>query len=217
VHHDLSAGASWVELSGFRSLACFDLVILFAIISLSRNLDETGVNDLPGLDKYPLLIKGLVKAVEQRLDYLFPDQRFPEQPYCFAVRNSATGIKSKKSFEAESVVDLIFDRIIGKTVEALQDKNYEHQYPVKRGTASITAVLKYIERLIQDRPKYVPVYMLIKLDQRIFQLGQLFKKILIVKQARRVGVFHDFRISMSGKAIKYDFCLLDLMLSYSYL
>lgn len=81
---------------------------------------------------------------------------------------------------------IIYPDKSGKVIQILKNQDFKHQQSIKRWSADIVAILRFIEDNIKNRGKDFPIDMII-------ELGEFFKQKVVVKKLRHVGVdvFHE--------------------------
>lgn len=191
---------------GFRRLACLDLRVFLAVVALARHFDNGGIDQLSVFGKDAVLVKRLIEPEKQHLDKFFLNQRFPEFPDRFAVRNFVAGFQSQKALEAQPVGNLVLRLIVGKVVQALKNEKFEHHQPVEWRAAHVLAVGWLAESYFENGSKKLPVDMRFKFDERILEFGKPFEQKMLIKKAERVDVFHCSTVVLMGTAQIYEYC-----------
>lgn len=87
-------------------------VLLRVTVALRGPGDARGIDDLAGHRRIARATKMLIKAIEQRLDRLGPDQQLSEQPDRLGVRHSGMQLQAEKPYKRQPDADLELGLIV---------------------------------------------------------------------------------------------------------
>ena len=161
---------------------------------MNRHGDKSGVDDLPALEFDTKIGQRLVQALKQRIGELVFLEGFAKHPYGARIGHVARQFKSEKTHEGEPVADLVLQPFVGQIVQALQNKQLEHEHAAG-GLAPGGGLAFLGVDARKDGTEYLPVNHGVEPFQWVASFTQTGVAVLKVKQAglhsRSVAGFED--------------------------
>lgn len=165
----------------FGGLACFDLGVFLAGVSLTGNFDKRGVDDGAGFCKDALGFELGVKGFKESEGGTALDEGFAEAPEAGEVGDGFADMEAEEAGEGEPVSDLVFDLGIAEVVEALEDEGFEHHDAVE-GFATGGAFAGFEKDLIEDGAEDFKIDVLEEDGERVVELAEKGEALAFVKE-----------------------------------
>jgi len=172
-----------------RCLPILDYLVFFPTVALLGYGYNTGINNLPPLGRTAVLPHVSLKLLEQPGNSACLCQLFPKQPDGLGIGDWISQVQAQKSYEAHSIKNLVFYRLIRKIIQRLYNQYLKHHHRIV-GLCPGIALAVLLTNRFQRGTKPFPLNNLAQLHQWITgSIKPVVPKLPIKKSWLHHGVF----------------------------